>query len=381
MRSVFVSLEHRFYEFENKLYTKLAFSNVYWNDYLSFFDKIVVVARVEVVDTWDESFVRVDGNKVHYVKVPYYVGPKQFLLNLPKILKVLIDTSSEGEKFLLRSGNVSNCLWPFLILRRKSYIREYPGNVKEGVLGFTGNTFKNRIFATLMDWQAKLQSKFSKANSFVSHDCKNLYSSKKPSYVFSSFNADEIQCEKSNYNLKDEVLRIIFVGRLEGEKGHADALKAIDIFTNMNKLDVHVTFIGDGSKKFTLQEMARQLNVNVNFLGAVTNRYDLFKLVAENDLYIIPSHTEGMPRSLLEAMAIGMPCIGSKVGGIPEVLDSQALFVPNSVDDLVNKITLYNSDSELRKAQGIRNKLFIEEHFSQKVLRERKHKFWSSLYE
>jgi len=52
----------------------------------------------------------------------------------------------------------------------------------------------------------------------------------------------------------------------------------------------------------------------------------------------LPSFSEGLPRALLEAMACGLPCIGTRVGGIPEVLPQEVLVSPGDVKGLANKI-------------------------------------------
>ena len=56
------------------------------------------------------------------------------------------------------------------------------------------------------------------------------------------------------------------------------------------------------------------------------------------DLYIQPSNTEGLPRSLIEAMSRGCPCVGSDAGGIPELLDPSCIFKKKNIGDLIKVI-------------------------------------------
>ena len=374
-KTVSVALEHRFFEYKGSVYTKLSFPYLYWKDYLSYFDEVKVIARVQSVNEIDSSYKRVDGDSVTVVSMPYYVGVKQFLFKFHKLLYSSFKAVKSSDSLLLRSGNISNLVWMFAMLLRVPYLREYPGNIREGIIGFGGEKLSIKILAYLLDYFAKFQSKYSKANSYVSEYCREIYSSNKPSYVFSSFNADEITTLK-NDEFKDKSLNLISVGRLEGEKGHRDLIEAISLID----FDVEVTVIGDGSLKESLENYSNELRVNAKFVGAVTDRDYLFEVLASSDIFVIPSHTEGMPRSLLEAMAIGLPCLGTSVGGIPEVLDSNMLFSPNDPNSCARKISELISNKSLIEMQSKRNIDFIRKNYSKKSLDEKKIKFWSELY-
>lgn len=378
MKKIAICLEHRFYEFEGKLYTKLAFPYNYWKDYLSFFDEVIVVARVKKVYEFTSDMVRVDGDHVKYEPLPYYHGPKQFLFMFVLLVLKIFQISLKYNHFLLRSGNSTNILWFFLMLLRKPYIREYPGNIKEGMIGLVGKKLWVRILANCLDSLAKVQAKFSKANSFVSQYCMELYGSHKPSFIFSSFKASEIEVVKENYHISDR-LKIVCLGRLEGEKGHALLLNAISKNINKNNIEIHL--IGDGGQAELLKKIATQESLNCTFYGAITDRNYIFDIIANADIFIIPSLTEGMPRALLESMAIGLPCIGSNVGGIPEVLEEAYLYNPNDLDTLNQLIQKFYDSNQLREQVGLRNKAFISNHFSDSALQEKKHAFWNSVYE
>lgn len=373
-KTITVALEHRFFKCKGQVYTKLSFPYLYWKDYLSYFDEVKVVARVKNVEEVDSSYKIVNGDRVEVISMPYYVGMKEFIFSFHRLLYKSFKVVQQSESLLLRSGNISNLLWPFAMVTKTPYLREYPGNIKEGIRGFGGESYVIRVVSNLLDYYAKIQAKYSKANSYVSEYCRGLYPSDKKSYVFSSFNSDEISFKKSNEENKP--LRLISVGRLEGEKGHRDLINAIKLID----LEMEVLIVGDGTQKKILELYADSLGVNIKFYGAITDRNHLFELVASSDIFVIPSHTEGMPRSLLEAMAIGLPCIGTSVGGIPEVLDKQMLFLPNDPKSCARKIVDLISDKELIKKQANRNVEFINSNYSKKALDNRKAEFWSELY-
>lgn len=370
-----VSLEHRFYFYEGHYYTQLAFPYLYWEDYLRYFDKVEVIARVKKVDSISDNYKRVDGKNVSVLAMPYYVGVKSFVYNLPKLFHRAFSLVKSGKVFILRSGNVSNVLWFFVMLFRKDYLREYPGNIYEGVTGFAGKGIHIKLLAQFLNFVAKKQAQVSKANSFVSQDCKATYATNKPSYVFSSFNMDEIVTKKNSYELEGD-FQLVTVGRLEGEKGHKDLISAL-AKTDAN---LELTVVGDGSQLKALTEQAQKLRVKVNFLGAITDRDKLFNIISSADLFVIPSHTEGMPRSLLESMAIGIPCIGTNVGGIPEVLNADYLVPPSDPQSLAELIKCVSSDTQLRKRMGTENLQIIKKRYSKESMDKQKSLFWGELY-
>ena len=63
------------------------------------------------------------------------------------------------------------------------------------------------------------------------------------------------------------------------------------------------------------------INDRVNFVGRISGHEEMFKFLKDCDLMVFPSKSEGLPRTLIEAMAVGLPCRSSNVEGIPELLD------------------------------------------------------------
>lgn len=188
-KRVAVVLEHRFYRVGGDVYTALSFPYDYWQEYLQYFDEVNVVARVKEVPEVLPNFVKSSGKFVTFTDVPYYQGPKQFFMTLPLLVWTLAKAAKGNKAFVLRSGNITNLIFFFILIYQRGYLREYPGNIKEGIKGFSGESPTIRLVASFSDWLAKLQGKFSKANGFVSDYCQGIYGSDKPSYVFSSFNS------------------------------------------------------------------------------------------------------------------------------------------------------------------------------------------------
>ena len=115
-----------------------------------------------------------------------------------------------------------------------------------------------------------------------------------------------INCEKYNN-------RMVFVGRLTSQKNLFALIEAVSM-TNFT-LDI----FGRGEQCYELEHEAKRLNARANFMGGVPNQA-LPQILNHYRYYILPSFYEGMPKTLLEAMACGLICIGTDVVGINEVI-------------------------------------------------------------
>lgn len=107
---------------------------------------------------------------------------------------------------------------------------------------------------------------------------------------------------------------ICFVGRLEPQKNLMNLVEAVQ------GTNAHLVFYGEGSLRNELEQHAQELNVRANFRGKIAND-ELPAALNACELFILPSLYEGNPKVLLEAMACGLPVIGTNVEGIREIIE------------------------------------------------------------
>ena len=123
-----------------------------------------------------------------------------------------------------------------------------------------------------------------------------------------------------------------------------------------NGLDAHLTIVGEGKHQGELEARATAVGMSqrVRFTGFLTREQVTAELDAA-DVFVLPSRCEGLPRALIEAMARGLPCIASNVGGIPELLEPRDLVTPGSVEMLSRAIIDVASDADRRAAMSANN--------------------------
>lgn len=169
-----------------------------------------------------------------------------------------------------------------------------------------------------------------------------------------------------------------FVGRLVPEKGVDILLRAVAALQSSDLAHpVRLQLVGGGPLHNELQGLATQLAIadRVEFLGPRTPA-QIANLLCSFDLVALPSRTtqvwkEQLGRALLEAMACGVPVIGSDSGAIPEVVGDAGLIVPEGdAAALADAIARLLSSPELRRGLSRRGRARVEMHYSQRHLAE-----------
>lgn len=136
------------------------------------------------------------------------------------------------------------------------------------------------------------------------------------------------------------------IGNIEMKyKGYETVFQAIKIL-NERGYDIEYQIVGPGSQTY-LKSLIKMysLDTQIVILGS-KNKNELYRWLDEDiNLYIQPSYTEGLPRALIEAMSTGVICIGSNVGGIPELLPEAQIFPsknPAGIVDCIERIGKLN---------------------------------------
>jgi glycosyltransferase involved in cell wall biosynthesis len=147
-------------------------------------------------------------------------------------------------------------------------------------------------------------------------------------------------------------------------------------------LDFRLRVIGDGKHRADLQSLAaaHSLDSKIGFLGQLPAGETIRKELDCADLFVLPSRTEGLPRAMIEAMARGLPCIGSAVGGIPELLAAEDLVLPGDVAALAGKISEVALNPARLAAMSTRN-LAKAREYSENELRPRRRLFYGYVRE
>ncbi len=181
---------------------------------------------------------------------------------------------------------------------------------------------------------------------------------------FESVNLSKI---KEIDSVSDDIIKIVIIGRLHPAKGHLDLIKAITELKNTNH-NFHVFFVGEGDLQQDIIKQCTENGIN-DYISLMGQRSDIPSILAKVDIFVMPSHWEGLPMALLEAMAMSKAVIASRVGGIPDVItdgDNGLLIDKSDHFGLNNALQKLLSNPKLRENLGNAAKKSVLENYSAK---------------
>ena len=163
---------------------------------------------------------------------------------------------------------------------------------------------------------------------------------------------------------------MVSVARFEKPKDHGALLAAMSL---LKDLDWELELVGDGPLEKNCRALAARLGIadRVRFLGY---QRDPTPALARASLFVLSSRSEGLPRSVLEAMRAGLPIVASAVGGLPELVDNgnNGVLVPSSeAGGLASAIRAMIMDADVRTACGKASRAVYEARFRFELMLEK----------
>lgn len=193
--------------------------------------------------------------------------------------------------------------------------------------------------------------------------------------VYPLFNAVNLElyqgiaAQRFAYPRREPRLRILYLGYLSQAKGSFDLLDAVKK-VSVNCPSIHFDLVGDEAEPGQREQLARKIRED-GLERQVTLSPPVFEekklaYFRKADIFIHPSHHEGMPIAILEAMACGLPIIATRVGGIPDLVAdgiNGLLVAPGSPDQLAEAICSFAEDPQRLQAMGCESYRIAVEHY------------------
>lgn len=163
---------------------------------------------------------------------------------------------------------------------------------------------------------------------------------------------------------RDPARRIAFVGRLAEVKG---VTVLLDAFASLDRSDVELVLVGDGHLRSELEARAAELGVaeRVRFTGYLSQA-EVRGILADTDVFCLPSFAEGVPVVLMEALACGVPVVATRVAGVAELVEdggSGILVHPGDPEPLARALQTVLADRDLRARMGAAGRQRVEREF------------------
>lgn len=176
--------------------------------------------------------------------------------------------------------------------------------------------------------------------------------------------------------LKENDVALISMGDLIERKNYATAICAI---AEANDTSLQYLICGKGPEEENLKALAENLGVSeqIHFLGF---RSDIKELLVAADIFLFTTKQEGLPRSMMEAMAVGLPCVASEIRGNTDLLEGTEggyLCQTTDVSAYADKLKILANDKTLREKMG-RNNLVTIQKFSTETVNEEMRKVYET---
>jgi len=381
--NVVVTCSHHFDRTpDGRVWTNGTCPYLFWTRYLPVFRSVRVVTRMREVSKIPPGREPADGPGVTFFPVRDYVGPQQFLFRAPGILATARKAVQNSDALIFRAPSLlGDWMVPGLRRTKRPYGVEVvtdpydvfsPNAVKHALRPFFRWWFTRRLrwecggaCAAAYVTERALQRRYPPApRAFTTH--------------YSSIDLPDTAFVKTpRTTAPNGSVRLILVGTLaQLYKGPDVLIDAVGACVREG-LNIELVFVGSGGYQAQLEARAAALGVatRVQFRGQVASADAVRAELDHADLFVLPSRQEGLPRAMIEAMARGLPCIGSRVGGIPELLPAENLVPPGDPSALARKIHDVLSDP-LRMARMSARNLGKAREYRQDVLSDRRRVFY-----
>src|SRR5579864_1421819 len=317
---------------------------IFGSRYTQVFEKVTIMCRVHDVE--DEKTLPVGGPGVDVIALPPVHGWRGLLEYGPRILKAFCNIPRDAVVILRVPGIYPILAWLILALRRQPYGVEA---MADADAQFTPCAYQKRfrsIYRVVWTRMMKLQCRHATASSYVT---RNALQSQfppgpdRPSFSYTTLDLPEsslVKSPRSRASFEKPEMILVNVAMMQKHlKGQDLIIRAVARLVRSG-IRPKLWLVGDGDTRDEFERLAADLGVSehVKFLGRVQAGAEVFALLDQADIFVLPSRQEGLPRVVIEAMARALPCFASALPGNHELLDREFLVALDDEQGWVQKL-------------------------------------------
>lgn len=338
---------------KGNFYSAGDFNLLVWERYMSYGTSLIVPAIISSSNDHKNSFndeksANLVPKNINIVKLPNLRKNLKTYFSIKerkKQKKLIIKTVINSDFVIIRlPSTIGNIAVKTCKRYKKPYLIEVVG---DGFKALWYHSVRGKILAPISYYKMKGNVRNSKYVIYVTSEyLQKIYPSKGKSISCSDVTIKTQPNEVLNERLKKinnindiRSLSLMTIGTL-GAKYKGQSLVIKELY-KLNKRGYNFTYtlVGGGNSK-RLRKLVKKYNLenNVIFKGEV-HHDKVIEMLKETDVYVQPSKTEGLPRTVIEAMSVGCYVIGTNVGGIPELLNEKNLFEYNKPSDFSQILT------------------------------------------
>jgi glycosyltransferase involved in cell wall biosynthesis len=383
---VCVTTEQRFARTpDNQVWAPAGPEYMFWSRYLGAFDEVCVIARITDVEVAGETWRRADGPGVAFGKVPYYIGAAAYLSKCIQVRAAVQAAVRKEDAVVIRGVSVLSSTLGSSFATGRPFGIEVIGDPYEVFApGATRHPMRPAL-RWWLTWKLKSECKKASAVAYVTDaTLQKRYPPSKTAFE-TSYSSIELPDDAfvnapRSFPQRLDPVKVVTVGSLEQMYKGFDVLIDAVAACHRGGTRVELTIVGEGRCRPQLEQLVTRHGLvgSVRFTGQVQAKSRIIELLDSADIFVLPSKTEGLPRAMIEAMARGLPCIGTAVGGIPELLPQDSLVARGDALALARKIAEVIVEPGRMAKMGALNLKAARKH-GDSVLRPKRRKFLEHL--
>lgn len=383
-------LEHRFYHVGTEVYSERIVNYSYLQRYLNVFDSVTVCGRFgrEI----PEKKIKVSGEGVEFLELPDFQGFNGLAKSFFPCKNVIESHIKEYDAVMIRTPSpISMFAYPIVKKSGLPFAIEVVINPKTM---FSKDSYPSKFQPLISAAFAKHTKDICMTANGVSYvtehvlqdmyPCRAMKECSNPVYFTASYSTidlkDENYWEHPHSHQTGQPFVISHTGYMDTySKGH---LAVIDVASKLidDGIDVRVDFIGSGElqEEFEKHAVGKGIRDKIVFHGNLSEYTKVQEILKETDVFLFPTSSEGLPRSLIEAMANSCAAVSTPVDGITELLPAEYLANYSDINALYQKVrSLLINDSERTEVARINYKK--AEKYRSEFLTERRNEFYFKL--
>lgn len=365
----------------------------FWDRYLNVFEEIVVCARMKKSNQLGIKALRSDRDRVSFVGMPDFRGAGGIIKHYTEIQKALATALKKADCVIFRAPSpISMVSYGIVRRSRKPFAVEMMNNPFTHFSSGSMHNFYQPLIQKFITNQTKRMCKAANGVSYVTnHVLQEMYPStarlngkETERYFESSYSTINLSAENFIKPEWPEVCPEPVVLVHSGEM--LDYRKGQNVFINalaelkQKGYPVKGILIGDGELRPEFETLAKTLGVSedVEFTGWKSGFGQVQNELLRGHFFVFPSTGEGLPRSVIEAMATGLLCFGSKIDGVVELLEEDLLIDEMDGHAFADCIEPYLKD--WKKARSAREVQFEKsKEYEASILEKRRTDFYVRL--
>jgi len=314
---------------------------------------------IRIVQETDEEcgkHILIDYDKFSAIEVPNFKSFIKYFAVRPKAKKIVEDAVKRHDVIIARlPSGIGSLAVKYAIKHKKPLLTEMVACTKDT---YWYHSIKGKLIAYYFYYRQRAIMRNVKYCIYVTKSfLQKRYPIKGKTISCSNVCIEKVDCEmliqricRINNMNSSRPLILGSVGKLSMRyKGYQDIIRTI-AHLKKRSIRFHYHLAGGGDDSY-LRKLVRKykLEREVTILGPLSHR-DVFNFMDKIDVYVQPSRTEGLPRAMIEAMSRACPVMGSKVGGIPELVEDGISFESGNLLQIEKALLLLNQDRLLEEA-------------------------------